>query len=349
MSKRIFITGNLGFIFGHFTNYLLNNTNCVVFGYDAKTYAADKTLNHQWRTKFPNRYFYHIGLVQNYGDLEYCVEDFQPDLVIMAHAQSHVDNSIQNSTPFIESNIIGAWTALEICKKYKLPLLMISTDEVLEHKFPITHKTVSKSIDNPSSETIKLEKPIFYRAKERTLYDAGNPYSASKAAAEILLKAWKNTYGLKANIVRLTNIYGPRQHKEKLIPKTINNALHNEKIPVYGKGQQWRDYLYIDDAISGLILILEYLFKETSSGGIILPLAEILHISANDERQNIETVKTILKLMGKSEDLIKFVKDRPGHDYSYSLDSSLIRQMGWRPKIEFEDGLKRTIEYYART
>jgi len=231
---------------------------------------------------------------------------------IVAH-NTHVDRSISNPYAFIESNILGVYTLLEAIRKFnpEVRLIHVSTDEVYGD----------------------IEEGSF---TEKDALMPSSPYSATKAAGDTLILGWARTYSLNASITRCTNNYGPYQFPEKLIPKTIIRASMNLKIPVYGTGQNVRDWLYVEDHVRAIEAVL--LKGEPR---------EIYNISAGEERTNLEVVRTILRLMGKDEDLIEFVEDRPGHDLRYSLDSwKITRDLKWRPKYSFEEGIKKTVEWY---
>ena len=229
-------------------------------------------------------------------------------------AETHVDNSINNVHPFIDSNIIGTVNLLDLSVKYNVERFYhISTDEVygaLEYGDP------------PFTET--------------TPYNPQNPYAASKAASDHFVMSYHNTYGLPVVITNCSNNYGPRQHVEKLIPKTISNIMSNKKIPVYGKGENIRDWIYVEDHCKGILDIFY--------GGKI---GEKYNIGGECEVRNIDLVKMIIKLMGASEDLIEFVDDRPGHDLRYAIDNAKIRNtVAFKPQHTLEEGLKKTIEWY---
>ena len=232
-------------------------------------------------------------------------------MVINFAAESHVDRSISNPKPFVDSNINGTYSILEAIRKYDKKLVQISTDEVYgslernsaDENFPL----------NPSS-----------------------PYSSSKASADLLAKSYNITYGCDVKITRCTNNYGPRQFPEKLIPKVIINALNNQSIPVYGNGKNIRDWLYVDDHCSAIQKVVE-------KGKI----GETYNIAGKNEINNNSIIKLILKIMNKSTSLMKYVKDRPGHDFRYSLNSTKIeKKLGWKPKYDFENGIKETISWY---
>jgi len=233
------------------------------------------------------------------------------DIVVNFAAESFVDRSIANAKPFLESNIDGVYTLLESIKKHKKKFLQVSTDEVFG----------------------SLEKDS---ATENFPFNPSSPYAATKACAEMLVNSYHITYGCDTLITRCTNNYGPRQFPEKLIPKIILLAEKNKKIPVYGNGKNLRDWLHVNDHCKAINLVLEH----GKSG-------ESYNISSNKEFDNITIIKKILSIMKKSENLIEFVEDRPGHDFRYSMNSSKIRrELNWKEEIEFDIGLEDTISWY---
>ena len=233
------------------------------------------------------------------------------DLVVNFAAESFVDRSISDANPFLVSNIRGAFTLLDITTKQKKRMMQISTDEVF---------------GSLSSGT----------ATEESKLNPSNPYAATKAASELLINSYCATYDSDIIITRCTNNYGPRQFPEKLIPKTIILAKQKQKIPIYGKGENIRDWIHVDDHCNGIMSSL----LDGKSG-------QSYNISGNNEINNITIVKKILDIMGKSEDLIEYVEDRPGHDFRYSMSSNKIsKELGWKPKISFEEGIEKTVEWY---
>ena len=233
------------------------------------------------------------------------------DAIVNFAAETHVDRSISNPYAFVESNVIGTYTILETMRKASLEakLVHVSTDEVYGD----------------------IEEGSF---KEEDTLRPSSPYSASKASADMFVLAYVRTYGLNAVITRCTNNYGPYQFPEKLIPKAILRVQKDMKIPIYGTGKNVRDWIFVNDHCEAINLVL----KSGERG-------EIYNISGNEERTNVEVVTEILRIMDKS-DLIEFVEDRPGHDIRYSIDSSKIQSLGWKPKHSFKEGLKETVEWY---
>ncbi|AIJ04935.1 dTDP-glucose 4,6-dehydratase [Methanocaldococcus bathoardescens] len=305
---KILVTGGAGFIGSNFIRYILDkHKDWEVINLDKLGYGSNLD---NLKGIDEDRYSFVKGDITDFELISKLVKEV--DAVINMAAETHVDRSISNPYSFIESNIIGVYTILEAIRKYnpEVNFVHVSTDEVYGD----------------------IEKGSF---TENDRLMPSSPYSASKAGGDMLVLGWARTYNLNAKITRCTNNYGPYQFPEKLIPKTIIRASMDLKVPIYGKGENVRDWLYVLDHCSGIELVLEKGEKR-----------EVYNIASNQEKKNIEVVKMILKIMGKSEDLIEFVEDRPGHDIRYSLDASKIRELGWKPKFKFEDGLKETVEWY---
>ena len=305
---KLLITGGLGFIGSNFILKLLKQSNeYEIINIDAELHGADK--NNLLEIQDHEKYEFVKGNITNRRLMEELIT--KCDAVVNFAAESFVDRSINDADPFLVSNIRGAFTILDIITKQKKRMLQISTDEVF---------------GSLSSDT----------ANEQSILNPSNPYAATKAAAELLIKSYINTYDADVVITRCTNNYGPRQFYEKLIPKTIILANQNKKIPIYGKGINIRDWIHVDDHCNAVLLAL----LKGKSG-------ESYNISANNEIDNLKIVQKILSLMNKSEDLINFVEDRPGHDYRYSMASKKISdELGWNIKTNFDDGLKNTINWY---
>lgn len=301
----ILVTGGAGFIGSNLLHNLIDLYEDDIVCLDSITYAA----NENNIPKFVNLYPYDIS------NLELCDEVFlrhKPKYVFHLAAESHVDNSIEDCTPFIQSNIVGTVNLLSSSLKYDVEKFMhISTDEVYG------------SIEDGSFT-------------EETNYDPRNPYSASKASSDHFVKAFHNTYDLPTVITNCSNNYGPRQYKEKLIPKIITNLFQGKKIPVYGDGQQIRDWLFVQDHCEALIEV----WKNGKVG-------QKYNIGGECEVKNIDLVKKIISMMDKDENMIEYVTDRPGHDKRYSTDISKIQQqLNWTPRYNLEEGLQQTIEWY---
>ena len=309
----IFVTGAAGFIGSNFVHYLKSNTYENIVILDKLTYAASTdNLN-------PHTFPIEIIDIADKKKLERVFQKYRPRFIFHFAAESHVDNSIEDATPFVETNVTGTLNLLELSVMYNVEKFHhISTDEVYG--------------------ALGYDDPPF---TEETPYNPQNPYSASKAASDHFVTAFGNTYGLPVVITNCSNNYGPRQNKEKLIPKTINNILDGKKIPVYAQGQNIRDWIYVEDHCKA---ILEVWY----GGGV----GHKYNIGGECEVANIDLVKTIIRLMGASEDLIEFVDDRPGHDLRYAIDNAKIKNtVGFKPQHTLEEGLLKTINWYknART
>lgn len=307
-AMKLLVTGGLGFIGSNFIKYMLTKYDSIkVINLDKLSIGSNPAnLRDVEKDK---RYQFIKGSITNKKLVENLVS--KANAIVNFAAETHVDRSIANPWPFIRSNIIGALTLFEAAKKYGKSIVHISTDEVY-----------GDITEGSFTEEDKL-KP-------------SSPYSASKAAADIFAQAHHRTYNLDIIVIRCTNNYGPHQFPEKLIPKTIIRALHGLPIPIYGKGTNIRDWIYVQDFCEAIDIVL----NKGKSG-------EVYNVSAGNELTNINIVKTILKLMGKPENNINFVEDRPGHDLRYSLDSSKIRnELKWKPKHNFNEAIKTTISWY---
>jgi len=307
---RILVTGGLGFIGSNFIHYIYENfQDYEIINLDAGLIGSNKQNLKQIENS--ERYQFFDGNINDKSLIEKIIP--QVDGVINFAAESHVDRSILDSKPFLESNIMGVYTILDVIR-YKNPkckFLQISTDEVFG----------------------SLETGF---AKEKDVFKPSNPYSASKASAELIVESYKKTYGLDILITRCTNNFGPYQFPEKVIPKTIIRSQKNLKIPIYGTGENIRDWVYVKDHCDAIMKV----FLNGESG-------ESYNIAGSNEITNVKLIQKILKSLNKSEDLIYFVEDRPGHDLRYGVDSSKIRDnLGWKPRYSFEEGLKSTIDWY---
>ena len=309
---KILVTGGAGFIGSNFINYWLkNHPDDEIVNVDKLTYAADTT---NIDTNLINdNYSFVKGDICDTSLMDKLVKESES--VINFAAESHVDNSIQSPEPFLRSNYFGVFSLLEAVRKYDVRFHHVSTDEVYG------------SLSLNSTESFN----------EDSKYNPRNPYSASKAAGDFLVKAYFNTYGIRATISNCGNNFGPNQHPEKLIPKSILLALSGKTIPIYGNGKQVRDWVFVEDHCVALDLIL----KNGKFGETYL-------VSSKNELNNLELVKKILDMLSVNHSVIRFVEDRPGHDVRYSMDSGKIEsQLGWRPKFSFEEALKRTVEHYT--
>jgi len=302
---KFLVTGGLGFIGSNFIEKLVNTySNSEIQNIDAEFHGSNKkNLSNIKNYKFSK------GNITDFHLMEKFISE--SDIIINFAAESFVDRSIANAKPFLDSNVNGVFTILEIIKKYRKKFIHISTDEVFG------------SLNNNS-------------ANENFRFNPSSPYSSTKACAELLINSYNITYNLDCIITRCTNNYGPKQFPEKLIPKTILLAQKNEKIPIYGSGKNIRDWIYVDDHCNAILEVI----KKGKTG-------QSYNISSNNELDNLTIVKKILELMNKSEDLIEFVDDRPGHDLRYSLDSTKIRdELNWTEKVDFEKGIEKTVNWY---
>lgn len=303
----ILVTGGAGFIGSNFLQHLKIVTDEEIVCVDKLTYAGK-------RNNVPSNAKLYVADIAGEDAIETIFERHDIKTVFHFAAESHVDNSIKDCSEFIRTNIVGTVNLLNVSLKHNVEKFMhISTDEVYG------------SIENGSFT-------------EKTNYDPRNPYSASKASSDHFVRAFHNTYGLPTVITNCSNNYGPRQHKEKLIPQTILNLLNDKKIPVYGDGKQIRDWLYVQDHCEALIEVWKH--------GVV---GEKYNIGGECEIQNIDLIKKIISLMGKDESMIEYVKDRPGHDRRYSTDiSKITKDLNWKPRFDIDDGLTKTIEWYER-
>lgn len=315
--KNILVTGGAGFIGGNFIHYLLGNRpDCHITCLDALTYAGNletlKSVLEDSRLRFVH------GDITDREAVYHLFEEENFDAVVNFAAESHVDRSIDTPEVFLKTNILGTQVLLDACNRFGTGRYhQVSTDEVYGD--------------------LPLDRPDLFFTEETPIHTS-SPYSASKASADLLVTAYYRTYGTPVTISRCSNNYGPYHFPEKLIPLMILNALEDKPLPVYGDGKNVRDWLYVEDHCRAIELILE-------NGRV----GEVYNVGGHHEKQNIEVVKTILHALGKSEELIAFVKDRPGHDRRYAIDLSKIhRELGWLPQTSFEDGIQTTVEWYLQ-
>lgn len=313
-NSTLLVTGGAGFIGSNFIHYWLKKyPESKIINLDALTYAGNLSSLKSIEDH-PNYTFIEGNITNNL-----LVDKIMDDVEMVVHfaAETHVDRSILNPEVFLETNVLGTHTLLESALKNKIEHFHhISTDEVFG----------TLELNNPQS-----------KFSEKTAYDPRSPYSASKAASDHLVRAYGETYGLKYTITNCSNNYGEFQHPEKLIPLAITNLIEGKKIPVYGDGLQVRDWLYVQDHCTAIDQVLHA--EKTNETYVVGGLTEDI--------PNLEIVKMIVKLMGKNEDVIEFVKDRSGHDRRYSVDWSKIKnELGWEPSVSFEEGLNNTIKWY---
>ena len=307
---KLLVTGGAGFIGANFVDYVLKNRDYEIVVCDKLTYAGDMERLRDWIND-PRLKFYKVDIVDR-NSLDEIFSCEKIGSIIHFAAESHVDRSIQDATPFIDTNVKGTQVLLDLALKYNIErFIHISTDEVYGELGPEGKFTEDMPL-NPSS-----------------------PYSASKAAADLLIKAYIRTHRLPAIIIRPCNNYGPWQYPEKFIPVIIYKAIKNEKIPVYGQGLNVREWLYVEDCCNGILQILE-------KG----KLGEIYNLGSGEERKNIEVVEIILQAINKPESLIEFVSDRLGHDFRYSLDlKKIMKELCWVPFYYFPEGVEKTIRW----
>jgi dTDP-glucose 4,6-dehydratase len=305
---RVLVTGGAGFIGSNFVRHLLNTTGCKVTNLDKLTYAGN--LRNIRDLRHEKRHRFVRGDIRNQKLVNSLVR--RTDAVVNLAAESHVDRSIKTPTVFVETNILGTQVLLEACRRFTVRFEQISTDEVYGSR-------------NEGSFT------------ETDPLNPSSPYSASKGAADLLVNAYQVTYGLDATVTRSTNNYGPNQHPEKFIPKLITNALRAKPLLVYGSGENVRDWVFVDDDSRAIHLVLEKGEK-----------GQVYNIAGGNEKKNIDVTIELLHHLSLPEELVKFVPDRPGHDLRYSLNCGKIHSLGWKPQVSFDEGLRKTIDWYRR-
>jgi dTDP-glucose 4,6-dehydratase len=311
MSLRLLVTGGMGFIGSNFIRYVVSAGEPVtVLNLDKLGYGSN--LSNLKDFENSEAYKFVEGNITDTGLVARLCKDV--DAVVNFAAETHVDRSISTPNAFFENNTTGVLSLLEACRRADTTFAQISTDEVYGSAQP----------DLASKETDKL--------------DPTSPYSASKAAADMLVQAYNRTYGLRTHVTRCTNNFGPYQFPEKFIPKTIIAAFLGRRVPLYGSGRQIRDWIHVNDHCEAIYTILH----EGEAGAIY-------NISAGNQIENLQVVSSILKLLGRGQSLIQHVEDRPGHDFRYALDSGFIRtQLGWKPKHTFQSALRDTVDWYVK-
>lgn len=308
--SKLLVTGGAGFIGSNFVHYVVANTDHDVVVLDKLTYAGDRAT----LAGLPeDRVQLVVGDIADAATVDPLVAE--ADAVVHYAAESHNDNSLSDPSPFIHTNLIGTYTLLEAARKHSRRFHHISTDEVYG----------DLELDDPAKFT------------PETPYNPSSPYSSTKAGSDLLVRAWVRSFGLEATISNCSNNYGPRQHVEKFIPRQITNVIDGVRPRLYGAGENVRDWIHADDHSSAVLRILE-------AGRI----GETYLIGADGEKNNLEVVQTILRLMGQEPDAFDHVKDRPGHDLRYAIDATKLREeLGWEPTFtDFESGLASTIEWY---
>lgn len=312
---KLLVTGGAGFIGGNFVHYMVNKyPEYEIVNLDLLTYAGNletlKAVEHKQNYRF---------VKGDIADRDFINELFEKeafDIVVNFAAESHVDRSITNPGIFVQTNVLGTQVLLDAAKAYKVKRYhQVSTDEVYGD--------------------LPLDRPDLFFTEDTPLHTS-SPYSSSKASADLFVLAYHRTYGLPVTLSRCSNNYGPYHFPEKLIPLIISRALNDKKIPVYGTGDNVRDWLHVEDHCSAIDLILHK--------GIV---GEVYNIGGHNERTNLEVVKTVLHQLDKSEELIEYVSDRLGHDMRYAIDPTKMEtKLGWKPKYNFDTGIKQTIEWY---
>ena len=312
---KIIVTGGAGFIGGNFCHYMTNKyPEDTILCIDKLTYAGNMETLAPIMDK-ENFKFFKADIADR--DAVYKIfEEEKPDIVVNFAAESHVDRSITDPEIFLRTNIIGTSVMLDACRKYGIKRYhQVSTDEVYGD--------------------LPLDRPDLFFTEETPIHTS-SPYSASKASADLLVQAYARTYKMPCTISRCSNNYGPYHFPEKLIPLIIANALNDKELPVYGKGENVRDWLYVEDHCIAIHLII----RKGTPG-------EVYNIGGHNEKTNLEVVKTVLAQLHKSEDLITYVTDRPGHDRRYAIDPTKIHnELGWLPATPFDEGIKKTIAWY---
>lgn len=306
---KVLVTGGAGFIGSNFVKHMLSSHDEVnIVNFDLLTYAG--RLENLLDLKGDSRYRFVRGDIREREAVEQLMKE-KPDLVVNFAAETHVDRSVLEAGSFVLTNVYGTYILLDSARKFDIErFVQVSTDEAYG----------------------SIEKGSF---KEGDFLDPSSPYAVSKAASDHMALAFHKTYGLQTIVTRSSNNYGPFQYPEKLIPKLILRALHDQPLPIYGDGNHVRDWLYVIDNCAAI----DVAARKGKAG-------EIYNIASGEERMNIEVAKNILRKLGRTESLIRFVNDRPGHDRRYSLHTAKIEALGWRPETDFEEGLVKTVDWY---
>ncbi|MFB2762852.1 dTDP-glucose 4,6-dehydratase [Marinobacter shengliensis] len=332
---KLLVTGGAGFIGSAVIRHIITHTNDEVVNLDKLTYAGN--LESLAEVSNNERYTFEQVDICNRAEVDRVLAQHQPDAIMHLAAESHVDRSIDGPADFIETNIVGTYTLLEATRQYWQAL---EAEKKANFRFHhISTDEVYGDLPHPS-ETPNAEEHLF---TEQTAYAPSSPYSASKASSDHLVRAWQRTYGLPVLVTNCSNNYGPYHFPEKLIPLMILNALEGKPLPVYGKGDQIRDWLYVEDHARAL-------YKVVTEGNP----GETYNIGGHNEKQNIDVVHTICDILQQLRpqersyrDLITYVKDRPGHDMRYAIDASKIqKELGWAPGETFETGIRKTVQWY---
>ena len=311
--KKVLVTGTCGFIFSNFIRKAIYDQK----GAPKYTFASVDKMTHLSNSIYWNKtHTFYLADICDAHLMNTVFSIEKPDIVIHGAAETFVDTSLKDANSFVNSNVLGTQVLINECVRHKVErLIYISTDEV--------YGQLTGENDPPWPETAPLA--------------PRNPYSASKAAGELMVKAAHHTHGLIYNITRSSNCYGPLQLPEKLVPKAIKCILNGQKIPIYGQGLQIRDWTFVDDNCAAIMAVMEQGLPN-----------QVYNISAKQEFTNIETIQSVCNAMGKGHELISFIEDpRTGHDFRYSVDTTKIRQLGWKPTYKFKDGIKKTVQWYT--
>ena len=323
--KNVLVTGGAGFIGSNFVHYMLENSDALIVNLDALTYAGN--LENLEDVRDHKNYRFVKGDIRDKALVEQIFADYDIDTVVNFAAESHVDRSIVEPEIFLTTNVIGTQVLLDAAKRH----WNLAPDDKYSREYKEGVRYLQVSTDEVYGA---LGKTGMFT--ETTPLSPNSPYSVSKASADMLVRAYNNTFGLPVVITRCSNNYGPYQFPEKLIPLMINNCMNDKQLPVYRDGMQIRDWLHVKDHCSAIATVLE-------KGRI----GEVYNIGGNNEKANVNIVKLIISTMGKSEDLITYVKDRPGHDRRYAIDNTKITtELGWAPSYTFEKGIAETIEWF---
>jgi len=311
--QKVLVTGGAGFIGGNFVQLMVNKyPNYDIYNLDLLTYAGDLTKHRELENK--SNYHFVKADISDRKTIMSLFEKEKFDYVIHFAAESHVDRSITNPEIFVLTNVLGTQVLLDAAKEHNITKFVhVSTDEVYGE--------------------LEFDPSTFFT--EETPLQPNSPYSASKASSDLLVRAYYETFKLPVNITRCSNNYGPYHFPEKLIPLTISRIVNDQKVPVYGDGQNIRDWLHVIDHCAAIDLVLH----QGENG-------EVYNVGGHNEKTNLEVVKTIIKTLNKSEDLIEFVEDRLGHDKRYAIDPTKLEKLGWRPTYNFETGIAQTIQWY---
>lgn len=313
----VLVTGGAGFIGSNFILYLMDkHPDWTIKCVDLLTYAADMdNLNDCWGK---NDFGVFVKDICDKDEMANLFDIVKPDIVIHFAAESHVDNSINGPEIFMKTNLMGTQVLLEECRKHNVKRFhYVSTDEVYGD--------------------LPLDRPDLLFTEESNIKPS-SPYSVSKAAGDLLTLAYGRTYGLPVSVSRCSNNYGPRQHEEKLIPHMIKKAINGERLPVYGNGLNVRDWLHVWDHCSAIDMIIH---NDATIG-------EVYNVGGNNEIMNIAIVEMLCDILNKPYDIIEYVADRPGHDLRYAIDSSKLQALGWKPQMDFHDGMLDTVEWYVK-